>query len=87
MLNTSTLKSDEQLSNGDQLVNGGVYSVHSEVGQPWVMMNFVVKNLKFLFNLKKKKRKHYEDLLFYVTLGAFLCMSMSVVNHKQGCLY
>ena len=48
---------------------------------------FCGQNLKFLFNLKKKKRKHYEDLLFYVTLGAFLCMSMSVVNHKQGCLY
>lgn len=43
---------------------------------------------KFLIQLKKKKkRKHYEDLLFYVTLGALLCMSMSVVNHKQGCLY
>lgn len=43
---------------------------------------------KVLIQLKKKKkRKHYEDLLFYVTLGAFLCMSMSVVNHKQGCLY
>ena len=51
------------------------------------MGDFVVKNLKFLFNLKKKKRKHHDNLLFYVTLGAFLCMSMSVVNHKQGCLY
>lgn len=48
---------------------------------------FCGQNLKFLFNLKKKKRKHYEDLLFYVTLGALLYMSMSVVNHKQGCLY
>lgn len=44
---------------------------------------------KVLIQLKKrkKKRKHYEDLLFYVTLGAVLCISMSVVNHKQGCLY
>ena len=47
---------------------------------------FCGQNLKFLFNLKKKKRKHYEDLLFYVTLGAFLCMSMSVVNHKKRLL-
>ena len=39
------------------LLMGGVYSVHSEVGQPRVMMNFVVENLKFLFNLKKKEKE------------------------------
>lgn len=56
VLNTSTLKSDEQLSNGDQLVNGGglfsTFRGRTTMGDD----EFCGQKPKVLIQLKKKRK-------------------------------